>query len=205
MKERPILFSGPMIRAILDGQKTQTRRVIKPDWWRCLDPEDEDDRQQALRTCPYGQPGDRLWVRETWNADWCDHIIYRADGGSAKDAGYGTEPKWKPSIFMPRWASRLTLEVVDVRVERLQEIDEDDAVAEGATRMADISRDSGWSMDWSQVGRPSRYAPNRILTPRCIALGSARMAFANYWNLLNEKRGFGWVVNPWVFVMEFEK
>jgi hypothetical protein len=130
MKERPILFSAPMIRALLAGTKTQTRRIVKPgapdDW----------------NACPYGVIGDRLWVREThapaadsWGAwerrmqkDGCGPapvIHYAADGGDP------FVEKWRPSIHMPRWASRITLEIVAVRVERLQDISEADVAAEG--------------------------------------------------------------------------
>lgn len=127
MKERPILFSGPMVRAILDGRKTQTRRVVKPrqgmlDDWTGL-------------PCPYGKPGDRLWVRETCYFEQPHgEVIYRADPGSEKalDPEF-TGLRWRPSIHMPRWASRITLEIVNVRVERLQDIRVDDARAEGVT------------------------------------------------------------------------
>lgn len=109
---RPILFNGEMVRAILEGRKTVTRRVIKGA--------DESmyagmcglgpglfDRNTGLRVKePYYRLGDILYVRETWNGDWCDHYIYRADGGSAKTAGYSQEPKWKPSIHMPKEAAR---------------------------------------------------------------------------------------------------
>ncbi len=149
MKERPILFKGEMVRAILDGRKTQTRRVMKQQFtegetgdfmeiahamkdgiayfWESEYPEEGSDQIK----CPYGRPGDRLWVRETFNSDWCDKTIFKADGGSAKAAGFSAEPKWKPSIHMPRWASRINLEITNVRVERLCEIIPHDALAEG--------------------------------------------------------------------------
>ena len=159
MKERPILFSGPMVRAILEGRKTQTRRIIKPQpyqnhsplasgaWEFVTRPKVKDDTigwfrdiAEIARFCPYGKPGDRLWVRETWGITakvstdcWDrlpfvkiprDFIDYRA-----------TEPDvnshWKPSIHMPRRFSRITLEITNVRVERLQDISEEDALAEG--------------------------------------------------------------------------
>lgn len=114
-KARPIIFSGEMVRALLDGRKTMTRRVVKK------------------QHCPYGQPGDLLWVRETWRqAQWKDGILYRAD--KARSLGmdeYSDRHKWKPSIFMPRKASRLTLEITDIRMERVQDITTDDAIAEG--------------------------------------------------------------------------
>lgn len=168
-KERPILFRGSMVRAILEGRKTQTRRVMSPQptegglragWhWTARGGWDYpiDDRPSSKRAlvsvCPYGMPGDRLWVRETWQAwnctshehdewepitrearmvpwaEWFEQnghpeaIEYRADGKS--------QGPWTPAIHMPRWACRLVLEVTDVRVERLQDISEEDAKAEG--------------------------------------------------------------------------
>ena len=114
-KERPIIFSGPMIRAILEGRKTQTRRIVKPN---CLS-----------KLSPYGRTGDRLWVRETWghNPEGPGYV-YRSDGDF--DMKFHGD-RWRPSIHMPRWASRITLEVTGVRVERLQDINEEDALAEG--------------------------------------------------------------------------
>ena len=137
MKERPILFSGPMVRALLDGSKTQTRRVCRPQPTEFvggpgvtlrdgspapLVPLDDSVEPYGREiVCPYGQPGDRLWVRETFNSDWCEHTIYKADGGSARGAGYSEEPKWHPSIHMPREAARLFLRVTDVRVEKKED------------------------------------------------------------------------------------
>lgn len=158
MTARPILFSGPMVRELLEGRKTQTRRVMKFNaagraqysghQWHPDDP-------NVVKACPYGQPGDLLWVRETWcgkvnpesgiveyNGDGNTYPIwYRADGDeivAVDDDGCvafnkdGSEKSpWKPSIHMPRWASRLTLKVTDVRVQRLQDISQEDTVAEG--------------------------------------------------------------------------
>lgn len=122
MKERPIIFSGEMVRAILAGRKTQTRRVIKPQ------PVIQDGVAffKTGQRCPYGQIGDRMWVREAWIRN-SGVPAYRADDPSWP----GETPKWKPSIHMPRWASRITLEIVNVRVERLQDITVGDAWAEG--------------------------------------------------------------------------
>lgn len=131
MKERPILFSGPMVRAILDGQKTQTRRIVKLP---VKDPvtggevagcELNGFLRNGEHGCPYGQPGDRLWVRETWTKNLSGVIWYRADGHPIA-GGF-----WKPSIHMPRWASRITLEIVSVRVERLRDISNEDCWKEG--------------------------------------------------------------------------
>lgn len=208
MAERPILFSGEMVRAILDGRKTQTRRVMKPkanekwlDWItdkngnRLYD--SNGDKRLLISSengkeisCPYGAPGDLLWVRETW-VEWDAGIAYRADtldrnGVESADnkrcrLDYGV--KWKPSIHMPRKASRITLRVTDVWVERVQEISEADARAEGTTPLpsAVSSPESKW------LGL--RYTP----------------AFAMLWNDINAARGYGWDANPWVWVVSFEK
>ena len=124
MTERPILFSAPMVRAILDRTKTQTRRVVKlkPDYMETF-----LRLPNKVACCPYGQPGGRLWVRETFeDCESALHscVLYRADGGTP-----GT--KWTPSIHMPRWASRITLEITGVRVERLRDNREADAISEG--------------------------------------------------------------------------
>lgn len=188
MKERPILFSGAMVKAILDGRKTMTRRVAK----RLLLglPQAEMNAQ-----CPYGQPGDRLWVREMWahNDGWYDDtdavawknwhgerngrqcatwVDYRATYQQVKD-GCERDWPWRPSIHMPRWASRITLEVTGVRVERLREITEADARAEGAPAECP----DGNTVDW----------------------------FRGLWAGINGERGYGWDVNPWVWVVEFRR
>jgi hypothetical protein len=191
MKERPILFSAEMVRAILDGRKTQTRRVAKlnasgrvklpgsPSNWHCEDPD-------AVLACPYGQPGDRLWVRETfrvidgqtqpriaidYRADpedkWCRIGDFLCDG-----------KKWTPSIYMPRLASRILLEITNVRVERVQEISDKDCLAEG---IADLA------------------------IPLRPDLTMYRSSYADLWDSINAKRGFGWDANPWVWVIEFRR
>lgn len=200
MKERPILFSAPMVRAILDGRKTMTRRVVQgaPTWessyvlgvhqgvWGI---HAHVDAIGAFRArCPYGEPGDRLWVRETW-AEFVDvvtidgsHVelgrdfIYRADGEDQK-----RHTVWRPSIHMPRAASRLTLEITGVRVERLKDITEADAIAEGLTRDGD-----GW-----------RGAPKLPWFASPIA------AFRSLWESING--GGSWDENPFVWVVEFRR
>lgn len=218
MKERPIIFSGPMIQAILEGRKTQTRRVIRPHkhcypgnhwwvgphpntgWWAVDSPEGPPQRMikdtVSLKRegfkCPYGQPGDRLWVRETWNAwltgvDECDpylwswlkgqdrscydhsEIAYRATD-EPLDPDQGNLPLWAPSIHMPRWASRIDLEVVNIRVERINEISEHDVLSEGV----------GETLD--PIG-----------------------TFAVTWDGINKKRGFAWLSNCWVWVVTFQR
>lgn len=177
MKEHPILFSGPMVEAILEGRKTQTRRIIKPqlrveeypnmpgvlftpyggkDWWVNSQPSHPAHISKACDK----QPGDRLWVRETWAMYSPLDVVYRA-GSKTSCTG-----RWKPSIHMPRWASRITLEVASVRVERLQDITEADAKAEGFESVSD---------------------------------------FKTLWEKLNKKSGFGWDANPWVWVIQFKE
>lgn len=186
MNEKPILFSGPMVRAILDGRKTMTRRVVKlpPDAVSVtVDPGgtifgpgpyikagNPDGYDYPRIHCPY-DPGDRLWVRETWccYTPMLRNPRYKADGHN--DAGW----TWKPSIHMPRWASRITLEVTDVRVERVQEITDDDAKAEGCP-----------TVGWYDGPRP-------------------KLWFSHLWDSINAARGYGWDVNPWVWVVSFRR
>ncbi len=147
MKERPILFSGPMVRAILDGRKTQTRRVVKPqpktvehreirtyfidegcfDGW-------VDDTTNSSFCCPYGAPGERLWVREAFSAPYKTDVEHRNFTGFYRATDSERSIRWKPSIFMPRWASRIELEITNICVERVQAISEADAAAEGMTK-----------------------------------------------------------------------
>lgn len=151
---KPILFNTEMVRAILDGRKTQTRRIIKPKptnpRWNNVGWLGWDDGH-GYRMKPPCEPGVVLWVRETWNGDWCDHYIYKADGGSAVSAGYDKEPRWHPSIHMPREAARIFLRVTDVRVERLQDIDDDGVVAEGLEIGAEF--DELWNRTLSKSDR----------------------------------------------------
>ena len=184
MAEHPILFSDEMVKAILEGRKTQTRRVLRkqprdispmnvPNMWMIH----KESGAGQIIGCNYGRPGDRLWVRETWakaiplgasiHAERVYH--YRADGDVL--------PKWKPSIFMPRWASRITLEIVRVRVQRLQEISGDECTLEGV------------EVAWSDPNNNEQ----------------ERAAFQNLWDRINAARGCGWNVNPWVWVIEFKK
>lgn len=220
MTDRPILFSGPMVRALIEGRKTQTRRVLKP-------------QPVALETRPLGfvgNPakfaftlchegganetlyvpvaytiGDRLYVREAWGVGtrpcpiegWRDGVEYRAEEAYLDNEDDEltlhavTTPEgvhledyasdgWRPSIHMPRWASRLTLTVTDVRVQRVQDISNADALAEGIE----------WPIaDCAEAGEPS---------------GSPILVFEELWDSLNAKRGFGWDANPWVVAITFE-
>lgn len=203
MKERPILFSGAMVRAILEGRKTQTRRAVKRcGLW-------ETTGGQGMRpmpeAAPYGQPGDRLWVRETWaetdRGDGTPVVAYAAGGCVAvgREGAHGpdvllrnfawdetpTPSRWRPSIHMPRWACRLVLEITDLRVERLQAISEDDALAEGIdTEGDDYLEGEGWKAAGSAIS-PERYA------------------FASLWRRINGDAS--WDANPWVWVVGFRR
>lgn len=177
VSERPILFSGEMVRAILEWRKTQTRRV-------CAAP-------GSLCSCSYGSPGDRLWVRETFSID-DDVVFYRAT--DHPDCG---QP-WKPSIHMPREASRISLLIIDVRCESLQDISEEDCKAEGVIIPA--SRESR-----SVLLRVSgKHAPGDYLRGSS-ARDWYRAHFASLWDRLNAKRGFSWSSNPRVWVIKFRR
>lgn len=249
MTDRPILFSGPMVRAILDGRKTQTRRVLKlvgvmPDYIGPAGCEDDPTCwgwemdsggyvtvEGDAKDHPPGwrngwrdwagayAPGDRLWVRETWaRSDKHSFLTaYRADGQcgawcwdgdgrpaflhhgrvidpARRDGGgnYGLPKfggRWSPSIHMPRWASRLALIIEDVRLERLRDISEADAVAEGARQQHRIG-DGPEHAPWTMTGEGWRHD-----TPR--------EAFQYLWDSLSAKRGYGWNRNPWVVALTF--
>jgi hypothetical protein len=162
-KERPILFSGPMVRAILDGRKTQTRRIVKgqPALWlndsvmgQFISTDDH-----LISMCPYGKPGDRLWVRETFAVCADSSIFYRSDGGPSPWDGI----KWKPSIHMPRAASRITLEIVSVRAELLHEITESDAIAEGCQCdgvPASLTNRGAFGKLWLSINGPGSWDVN---------------------------------------------
>lgn len=205
MTERPILFSGAMMRAILDGRKTQTRRVVRNVGRDNCVPEKKARSafnvvvhvKDAAHLSPYGVAGDRLWVREAFAVgrparsdglgfvDWggalvprhaaCTKIVYRAT------SDYGPfSPDWRPSIHMPRWASRLTLEITGVHTERLQEIIGSDVEAEG------VEFPNGTGVTPKEI--LDRWQPFRTL-----------------WDGINAGRGFGWDKNPWVFVLTFKR
>jgi hypothetical protein len=183
MKEHPILFSAPMVRTLLDGSKTQTRRVCKLEV-RAGMPEPE--WQSLLKCCPYGQPGDQLWVRETFRA-WPDGYAYRADYRD-KELGDAVHAPWKPSIFMPRAASRITLEISGVRVERLQDISEADAKKEGIEPFTDFKKSGHWL----------RYDKDTLNG----YVGNPVESYASLWESINGPRS--WDANPWVWVVEFK-
>lgn len=219
--DRPILFAGPMVRAILDGRKIQTRRPIKNAGLYAIDPTihgrvvAQRERKRLATRCPYGQPGDRLWVREAWATDrtldalapskigprvplWWDAertLLDEVPNGWGREGNRAGPWIWsemvrgrgRPSIHMPRWASRLTLEVADVRVERLQEITEDDAIAEG------MEPDDG-PAGFLSGPAGHHYDPT-----------THRGVLARSWHARYAKRGLGWDANPSVWVVAFAR
>lgn len=216
--ERGLIFNGEMVRAILDGRKTQTRRIIK-DWTvgrdsiskfiqigkKFIGCYPEDVPELIRECCPYGVPGDRIWVRETFQGPLFDFeqmeayqedsskfkkpefCVYKADGKPAPeffDADDNLHCGWRPSIHMPRWASRITLEITGVRVEQLKSIREEEARSEGVARL----REGFWK----------HYQPG--WTQHQL---SARGSFATLWDSIY---GSGeWERNPWVWVVEFNR
>jgi len=210
MKERPILFSGEMVKAILEGRKTQTRRVAKIEFnggtskhdyvtsieenvnykGKCIHFYDKNHFYMGSSNYPYGLPGDRLWVRETWahddpdcnnvHCEISDHIWYKASENKIVADSFAGSARWKPSIFMPRWASRITLEIVNIRVERVQDIDMNGMIAEGIH-------------------------VSYVATARSGILLTELHAFKTLWDSINAKRGYSWESNPWVWVVEFKR
>lgn len=187
MKETGMLFTSPMVRAILEGRKTQTRRVAKPvkhpDLGNLYTPgallREHEPQHVINRACPYGQPGDRIYVRETFSQhpEW-GQLAFRADGEEFEDAdGWLWEPKWIPSIHMPKYLARIWLEITGVRLERIQDISEADALAEGA-----------------------RFELASIDSVRIGATASFLSGFRNIW----ESTGGDWDANPWVWVVNFK-
>jgi len=198
IKERPILFSAPMVRAILAGRKTQTRRMVKG---RHIDAAPPACFFQWLREyCPYGKPGDRLWVREAWCPIYPQDHHY--NGGRPIEIDYAASHsresyqwrvmddsgsrRWKPSIHMPRWASRILLEITGVRVERLQDVSDADALAEG---VAQIVRDS--------LPTAQQCGEYDVIEADAVDL------YRDLWEQINGPGA--WDANPWVWVVEFRR
>lgn len=213
---KPILFTDEMVRAILAGLKTKTRRPLKPQ---------PDEGRKGSFSCPFGQVGDRLWVRETF---CLEHQVEKDQPPSFGDsrpirwefAGMESDPegadsmwlqphyratdptpeldyedsdgdptvRWKPSLHMPRWASRITLEITDIRIEQVQEITEHEAIKEGVLD----HRFNGYeSISEEEI--------------RELLNGSPKVAFRCLWYSLYEKKGLGWNANPWVWVLTFRR
>ena len=219
MKERPIIFSTDMVKAVLDGRKTQTRRVIKPQPIRSSRTAHIEDGlwefHQSFRLsawkddCLYGQVGDRLWVKEThyrwgfWRISgftktgrphWIFEPLrvelrYFENPPDKVLTSKTSKTDWykRPSLFMPRWASRITLEITEVRVERLQE----------------ITDPKNWS-DFFKEGLPEHIPIQHHKNGDSTDIAQAISSFRQLWDSLNAKRGYGWEVNPWVWVISFK-
>ncbi len=250
MKERPILMNSAMVRATVAGTKTQTRRIIKlppapaalGEWQASTIGGENGGRTAAgnevplqaviwhTRTgktlsCPHGQPGDRLWVRETW---YCDHfevqkgpylevpearelLVYRADNERPYEA---EQPVWRPSIHMPRWASRILLEIVSVRVERLNDCSEADAKAEGVMQLdgddsqrPEVRTKNGWQLCPTCAGtglRSTLGAGGGVnFDVDCSDCDTHLKLYRHLWEAIN---GAGsWDASPWVWVIEFKR
>ena len=184
--ERPILFGTPMVRAIREGRKTQTRRVVKflgnrnPNWTGYAKDGLQlyNGRNEPCITKPPCQPGDLLWVRETWGKDDNGEYVYRANYGLTEDDSFPPSMfRWKPSIHMPKAAARIWLKVNAVWVDKVQNISEDEARAEGCLPLLD------------------RYG---------VVMIAARGVYHARWDQGYARRGYGWGANPWVWVIEFE-
>lgn len=241
VKERPILFSASMVRALLDGSKTQTRRIVKPAnvaragsdgvelWtgfmgWQLAETLLAD---QSLSTskhtrCPYGQPGDRLWVRETWAQPAAldpGPTVYRADYPACVPPQFTNLPSvdeitWKPSIHMFRRGSRILLEIVAVRIERLNDCSESDAKAEGVLDLdaddwqrPEVRTKEGWALctTCAGTGLHNTLAPNGGVNcdVDCHECDTHVKLYRHLWESIN---GAGsWAANPWVWVIEFKR
>jgi hypothetical protein len=238
--EHPILMSGPMVCATMraTNPKTNTRRICLPQWpidavvkehsavpglWlpytsdgRVMNSHQANRKDHCDMFCPYGQPGDRLWMRETWKT----HKLYDPYAPSQIDSGAavywladdtkklnGPEDwgKTRTSIHMPRWASRLTLEVLTVRVERLQDISEDDAKAEGLVRLAGHPNAYQCAVSKKFHVQAEHNEFCGCLVGQTLKLRPAVCAFGSTWNGVNAKRGHNWDSNPWVWAIEFKR
>ena len=196
MKEKPIIFTSQMVKAILEGRKSQTRRPLKPQPQLAHDGKWDlyikgkwvgaiaEKNNSILNVCPYGQLGDYLWVREKFTLCPKDFrpngIIYFANG--KPDITYVMSNEWHSSIHMPRYASRITLEIVNVKVEKLQNITEEDARAEGII--------------WTEIETAPR---SGIFRPY------AKEQFEQLWDSIYSKKGMGWTVNPWCWCITFKR
>ena len=207
IKQRPILFSGPMVRAILDDTKTQTRRLVKNV------PQFVGDEHNSAAghageyvsqlPCPHGQPGDRLWVKETHSAHGAfgdsGRVVYRADLGDDAAEPHGLH--WKPSIFCTRAASRITLEITSVRVERLNDCSEQDAKAEGIK--AASSDAEYWTNYLFKTSHPKRDEAITDKAHRILAFRDPRESYASLWESIHGPGS--WQANPWVWVIKFRR
>ena len=220
--EHGMLFTAPLVRAIGEGLKTQTRRPVTPQPWQVMPARAGEpvwpygfryykgsttDGEPFRMKSPYGGPGDLIYVRETW-APVPEHrpiadperyprpgAFYKADGNRPMWAG----TKWKPSIHMPKWAARYWLEITDVRVERVQGIGEEDAIAEGLN----CRNFTGWG---DESGIPSFPEPDVYELPDGKGWTESPVeAFSQHWDAIYAAKGLGWDANLWCWIYEFKK
>jgi hypothetical protein len=192
--EKPILFSTPMVQAIMEGRKTQTRRIVKDSMLQENNGKyDEEFLLLTVKKCPYGEVGDVLWVRETFNSDYGfkdmegnvvpPGILYKAKVSSLPNG-----LKWKPSIFMPKSIARIWLQITSIKVERLKDISEEDAKAEGVEKIA----------DYGTTGYKLYTEPEASYSDI-----DAKHSFESLWESINGRES--WDSNPWVWVIEFKQ
>lgn len=260
VKERPLLFSPPMIRVLLEGRKTQTRRIVKADFHHGhamakITPIDSEfllerwpEAERSFSNfgrcdriqCPYGVVGDRIWVKESycfakfWEAmgidDWAATVHYPADGADRQiyqcdapdDVGFWPgavirkyEGKRLPSIFMYRWVSRITLEIIDVRIERVQDISEEDAIAEGVDPLFDLETAKAMPecdlkpMPWRNylfhglIGKTITTKQSNDWQHQFSSYKTAAGSYSSLWESINGEGS--WAANPWVWVVEFRR
>ena len=220
MSEHPILFTGPMVRAILDGSKTMTRdtkglKIINSTAVNFYHPTRQKDTlgytpsmgylwqgfnqggSDVFVKSPYGKPGDTLWVKETFQTDTYPTGPLSSDERTiiiyCADVQYPKRDMWRSSILMPRWASRIQLRVTEIRVERIQDITEEDAIKEGI-------------ITWNKGPLAPLYFTDKKHVESCdLGHDTPRKAFRDLWDSIYAKRGRGWDVNPWVWCISFER
>lgn len=220
MRERPILLNAEMVRAVLDGRKAQTRRMLTPRQLKMIDAaasigecyplesgqQHENSQSYYREWCPFGAVGDRLWVRETFRvhsrATDVATLVYKASEQQSWTQQTHRVPiamcnkpavvdKWTPSIHMPRWASRITLEITGVRVERLNNISEQDAASEGVGSAVWFAAKGVPEEQWTSLGEHGAYRASHI------------NSFASLWESIYGEES--WQANPWVWVIEFKR
>ena len=210
------IFSGQEVQAIISGNKTMFREVIKAQPNSEINPVYLKEcnswqwaTKESRRECPY-QVGQKIFCKESFvdfrnnNSD----IFYKSDF-DLNNLVKTVDLKWKPAQHMKKEQSRITLEITGIKVERLAEISKEDAIKEGATSRPNChgyaNRYEGWCMNWNKVGEASKWASNRkTLSESDVCMGSAQYAFGNFWNATHKKLEEKWEANPWVFAYEFE-